>query len=120
MLLDLYVAFSPTLRAWHSRHGISVALLLALLVADLKVILLQLLQPTRQLSLWFSEILQPHERTMVGSEKKPSTQEVRAEVVSEGDDSEKLSPGDTVVALGLAEKATGMCDHMLSPIVTNL
>lgn len=51
---------------------------------------------------------------MVSSKQESLTQEVWAKVLSEGDDREDLSLGDTVSSLRL----TGIHNHMFSPIIT--
>ena len=54
-------------------------------VHNVKVVLLQFLQPPGQLSLWLLERLQPGQRTMIRPESKLPAQQIGAELLREHD-----------------------------------
>ena len=94
---------SVALGARSPGHGVSVAVLDARTVLELKVIRLEGLQPAGELSLGFFETLQPLQGSMIRPEQEPGAREEMPVRLAKVHHSQELPAGDAVSPLGLAE-----------------
>ena len=91
-------------------------MLFALAMNDSEVVLLELLQPSGQLSLRLFEVVEPLQGPMIGAEGKMAPQEVWTEVFGENHSRKQFLAGGAISPFWFAESATGICNDMFLTI----